>query len=637
MINVYYIKDTDEVCIQIKDSHYFNEIREVFNQYHIDYDKEYKISYCNPKRFLDIEKALRDIEDVINISKEDREAISNFLVKPAKIQVFRKKLHPETWKFKPLDTYQKEAVKFLLTYEAGILNLPCGSGKTWILSTALDELLNDSTLDKILIISTRSSLYNWKRELLKFSSLLKEEEIQIISNEENRQIFEVYSDKKVIIIDYDTYKIVSEHYTALKTYTKKKLNSLNEKTIKKVRSSTKVRKTRIDFSKWNPNNKASMILDEIHKIKNNSARASHILASKDFFIRRYGASGTLLPRDYTDSYNPAKFLDKSIYFDYGKTDWEKDFCLYTNPNQKYTITGYDKHKLKVYEDRFYRYCFTRTEEECFKDKLPKYHVKRVFIPLTDEMRELYDDIVIKKFTEIEEEKGYLQTKVGLNNVFPYLMLMLSDINIIKNESIRDYFDIFNTWDIEKNPKYEMMLSIIEDHLEEDKDCKIAVGSYHPFVLDELSKRCKYKNIVLHGKNTNGKDKDIIRDKALEEFKKDKDSRIAFLQPSIFGESLTITEVNVHINWDNVFEFDKHHQFSRRFYRYSQTKETYRYDLVYDKSFEVIQYKVLDERFDLNRISNNFQMLSMQDWKRLKDGDESIIDVLQNRIIDREVL
>lgn len=632
MIKVSVNKEANEVYLQIVNSLYFNEIKEVFNQYKVSFDKEFKINYCKCKTFLDMKKALSDIDRLV-ISIPDNQFINDCIIRPAEIKIYRKSLHPNSWKFKPLDDYQIEGIKFLVTHEAGILNLPCGSGKTYVYSNALEELFASNEVEKLLIISTRSSLYNWKRELLKFSHIV-ETDIEIVLNETNRKVFDVYSDKKVIITDYDTFKMISEHYTALEKTSKKKMATLTKKKQATIRDTTKVRATRIDFSAWNPNNKACILLDEIHKIKNNSARSAHIIAASPKFSRRYGGSGTLLPRDFTDSFNPAKFLHPSIYFNYGKTDWEKDFCLYNNRNNKYLVTGYDETKLEIYKNRFNRYIFTRTEEECFKGKLPDYVPKKIYIPMNPVMQDLYDSIIELKFREIEEKIGYLKAQKCMN-VFPYLMLMLSDINLIQNSFIiEENKQVFDTWKIEHNPKFDITNSIIEDHLEEDTTCKIAIGSYHPKVLDMLSTKCKYKHTVLHGENTKGSNKDRIRDEAIEDFKHDKDSRILLLQPQIFSEAINITEVNVQINWDFSWEFDKNFQFSRRFFRTGQTKKTYRYDLIYDKSFEIIQQKVLDDRFLLNNITNNFEMLTMEEWKGIKNGDDNLIDLFIERIKEK---
>jgi len=263
MLKINYNKELDEVYIQVYNSIYFNEIQEVFRQYGVSYDKEFKINYCNPKNFLDMRKALSDIEP-FRLMKEDEDALKTYLTKPADIKVYRKALHPDNWKYKPLDDYQTDAVKFMVTHEAGIINLPCGSGKTWVYETGIEELLNDNTIEKILIISTRSSLYNWQREILKFSKTLKETDIQIVVNEDNRKVFEIYADKKILITDYDTYKLISEHYTALVDTPKKELKKLkedNSKKFKKIRISKDIRKTRVDLTPWNPNNKACILLD----------------------------------------------------------------------------------------------------------------------------------------------------------------------------------------------------------------------------------------------------------------------------------------------------------------------------------------------------------------------------------------
>ncbi len=116
---------------------------------------------------------------------------------------------------------------------------------TFIVTSILNQYYLQKRLDKILIVCPGEALYNWRRELIRFSVFAqKKDDVLISTADDNRNPLE-QTEKNVVVMTYRHYLTLMDDY------------------IKKNKSNTKKpRKPVIPWEEWGSNR--AMVLDESH-------------------------------------------------------------------------------------------------------------------------------------------------------------------------------------------------------------------------------------------------------------------------------------------------------------------------------------------------------------------------------------
>ena len=116
---------------------------------------------------------------------------------------------------KQLRNYQKLGVKWLYilykTHLGGILADEMGLGKTYEAICFIKEVLKDNKNSKILIITPTSLIYNWEKELIKFSPDIKY--LIIYDNKVKRKkLYDFYNDYNIFITSYGLIRNDNDYY-----------------------------------------------------------------------------------------------------------------------------------------------------------------------------------------------------------------------------------------------------------------------------------------------------------------------------------------------------------------------------------------------------------------------------------------
>ena len=116
---------------------------------------------------------------------------------------------------KQLRNYQKLGVKWLYilykTHLGGILADEMGLGKTYEAICFIKEVLKDNKNSKILIITPTSLIYNWEKELVKFSPNIKY--LIIYDNRVKRKkLYDFYNDYNIFITSYGLIRNDNDYY-----------------------------------------------------------------------------------------------------------------------------------------------------------------------------------------------------------------------------------------------------------------------------------------------------------------------------------------------------------------------------------------------------------------------------------------
>lgn len=512
-----------------------------------------------------------------------------------------------------------------------------GTGKTYTTIQALNILFSANKIDRVLIVVIPWLVYNWKREILQFSSFFTEDDILIVT-EENRDVFvnpELLP--KIVITSYSTIRLCSDHIwklnnpykevnidklTAdLKKYCKDKkidnprdhkeeLEKVNKKFYRE--SLNNYRKEQIDFSSWGINR--VFIQDEAHRSKNMTTRWTQIIhKEKKYFDYRYPLTGTPHPNGIWELYSNVKFMDDELV-DENYTDFLRTLGTVGNQWSDYALDSVDEEKANKFLERIKPYFVRRELREVMKD-LPETYQKRVYIELKGKQKELYQRLVEEQLTSIKNEKGNI-TYRDVQVKFPYLMSSLSDPCLLEGKLTTDFL---KAWKFEDSLKVQTCQQIIESLFEENPDQKIVIWEDHPHSINRLAKLFKkYNPIVVHGEVKSVGEKYKWRDDQVQLFKNDKDRKLLIANPTTLGTGQNLQFVSNVIYFSRNADFVNWDQSLSREERIGMIGEVTYWILLIDKSLDIHIDTVLNNKEVLDRLYLK-QGLTTKDCKDIFTG------------------
>lgn len=607
MILFTFDQDNDRILLEFSSEH-FHEMVELCHLNELKFLKEERKWTGNNSSIYNLLKNLDFQQYPYSI---DESLIEK--VQPKKKEIFkRKQFLPELFKSDPLGDYQIEDTKKMIN-SSGIINgSDVGLGKTLESITALNHLFYRNEIDKVFIVTFAQACYNWKRELLKFSTFIKSPEEICLPNLLSRDPF--INNPKVIICSYNMFVLIEKFF-----YNEKRGNS-------KKKLTKHSRTPYIPFSSWG--NSRAIVLDESHSIKNRDAfRTKSIMKHKDFFSFKYLLSATPYPNGVEELYCLLKFIDENIiYAPYGvfvrriayvgtKYDPNAIQVDYKTKKKRYKIEELNKFLQDINP-----YIFRR-----FGEKKTQQYIKKIYVEMNKEQKSIYQKIISEKLESIKEEKGFIQVRDVVNS-FPYLTLSCSDPSILKNklhskeqnhsESIQQ--DLEN-WNFNQNSKLDACSGILEECSGE----KVIIWSSHPITIELLGEYYKkYNPIIIHGTSHESSklSKEEYRDNLLIEFKTSKKRNIIIMNPSIMGTSLNIEESSICIFFDRNYDVKEYLQALGRNHRGTSEKDVIAYVLINDNTLENRQDYILENKIDLNKYLFEYNTLTMGIWKKIFSGE-----------------
>jgi SNF2 family DNA or RNA helicase len=522
---------------------------------------------------------------------------------PPETKKIRNPIRSELLLSEPKGEYQLRTISKANKQNRLLFAHKMGLGKTFMIISTLNHLWAKGLIDKVLIISPAESVYNFKRELIKFSTFAKDESRIYTADAKHRDPFQDSVD--VVLMKYRTFLMLSDD-----AY-KKKHTTFS----KDYRSAT------LDLGSWGSSR--AIVLDESHFIKNKGARQTKVLqAHKKFFEYRYLLSGTPWPTGVKDLYSQIKFLDETL-IPVGYNEWIKTIAEIGTRWSQYEINHYREEDVKEFLKKVDDWIIREFLEDNIK--IPEQFIKKIWVPLNKKQEKIYKSYISYKMVESKEENGRYVVK-QLYRDFPNISLALDNPCILKNkiESINDSYlkKILSSWEFKDHSKLESCSSLLDTYIGDGS--KVILWSGHPLTIQQLGEYYKkYNPILIHGELEipKGSSKDQQRDYLLEKFKSQKKNKLLIASYLVLSTAVNIIEATRMIYFDRNWNFTYWAQSKERNHRIGTTFQTIVNPLIFDNTLENHQDRIIEGREALDKELMNYDSLSKDQWKNLFEGKE----------------
>ena len=479
--------------------------------------------------------------------------------------------------------FQKQGIEFILSRTRCGEADDAGLGKTIEAVFAFSQLYKQGKIKGIFIIVKTGLSYQWKKSILDFVNVFKEDDIVIINNDNKKQIFDNYKDKKIII--------VPSHLTAHIFLSYKKDQKLNE-SAKKVRW-----KDYVDINKvWNDN--LMLVVDESHTFNNSSGVWTRaLLAHTKFFDYRIAMSATPTGNYFERYYNAMQIIDeKALPYS------EKAFKLYLAKEtddrySPYDIKTYDVEHVNEIKKTLSLYFIKRLKSELPEMK-HKQIIKPIYVEMSNQHKRLYQEFLQNAVSVLERDKGRITVKTIINKL-PYLIQILDNPLLMKGRVENESVDaLINKWKEENDNKLNLLKNLLESYVDEQNE-KVVLLDNHPFTINLLANKfAKYNPLILHGQmGYDDQKKQEIQDIFNDINNK---HRLLIGNPQVMGVGTNFNKGARRIIFntcpnDAVLTA----QSLDRCYRINNTRDAVVEFLLYDHSLDILRYKRNMGRLELN--------------------------------------
>ena len=565
----------------------------------IQYRKNVEPSYAFLKKNGIIGNFL--LEDYHNISidfdRYDRLSMSRTPDKPRKIK-----------------NHQKEAVQFLISRKKCILADDMGMGK----STSLTVASIEGNFDAILIICPASLKSNWFNELTNYVS---EKDISIIGgvNEMKKNEIEKYlgygegksgknlnelkeeakergkwTDNRYVIINFD---ILDDVYKVSRAKTKEGIEKAVENS---------------PMLKFLLNKKSLIIIDEAHKLSNNTSDRYKII--KDLINKSnphsiYLSTGTPITNDPANYFNLLSLLNDPLTID-------REF---------YYMRYCDAFKMPINEQQ-------KQKKQQLTQEFLNSHNKNTWYDLTVEEKKSLNDIINKRVIQKIIPKGgknleelkmqtahvYLRrTKDDIGDLPPkYIHERVFELNKEQMAEYKKLWDEYEAAKLEEDSSKELNKELIEGGLYRKylsnqmvpntiklaekclaKGEKIVIACCYDDELYTLRDYFKDKCVIYNGKMSLKE-----KDEAIKKFNSDPNVMIFIGNIIAAGVGITLTSSRVVIFNNFSYVPGDNSQFQDRVHRIGQTRDVHIfYQFFKDTQYEKMWNTVLSKSLIINQV------------------------------------
>ena len=427
------------------------------------------------------------------------------------------------FKTKPY-AHQLEGISYGLCHPKFLLADEQGLGKS-LDALYISQLKKNEGVKHVLIIACVNGLkYNWQHEVethtderayILGTRTTKKGKTRIGSNED--RLYDVESIGQGKDIDGYFYYI-----TNIETLRYKRVEQVPLKTkkngVQRFKKKTTFPIVEALQQQIKDGNISIIICDEIHRIKNPNSIQSQALLSlhSDNMI---ALTGTPIKNRPEDIYTILKWLG---YEEHSYYQFEKHYCI-KGGFGNHQIVGYKNlHEIQATLDK----CMLRRLKSDVLD-LPEKIYMNDYIEMTAEQWKLYDEVrdyIVDNIDKIKLSPNPLTTLIRLRQV-------TGNPNIISSK-------------IKSNPKFDRMLELIEDVVQQGKKC--IVFSNWTAMLNpafELAQNNGYNPAIYTGENTK------TREQEKERFLNDESCKVFFGTIGAMGVGLTLTVATTAIFLD----------------------------------------------------------------------------------------
>jgi SNF2 family DNA or RNA helicase len=585
VIDLSFDEDSKQLLIKCSGSRFQDEI-ETCRYLHAIWDPGLVRWTISPSRLTEVKEEFEQYG--ISISEYDKQAIKKYLDNLTELKIINKRseyrrFNPDLLLKPPLHEFQKTDVEKMINKNRFSALWDTGTGKSFALYSILQHYRSFGEVDKAIILTSGIGVWNLSQEAEKFIPNYDPSKtlvIRSVADIKDRLIFD-YPDINMIIMGYDTFKLIADAYYTAKTGHKSK----------------KYKKSPLPLDKWFGSYKGILFLDEFQLLGNpKSLRSKAILQSLKFFELRYLFSATPAYRN-EKCYTWLKILDNGLVNGCDYHDWVQQYWTLGNRFSNYGINSdsFREDKWVLLQDKLYHdYAVKRGKE--LLNLPPAYDMPPIETDMSDKHRKIYEAFTYHMVGQANQQNAKNGAGVLLNtmNTFIYLQLSVDNPLCLLDSAGFDKFDSalqkqIKAFNYSKDfSKLRILEDIVQDECHE-KDHKIIIFYYHPRTLECLKQHFSKEKFYAVSADIKKEDRLPI----IEEFKKDKDARIIFLSILIAGTSFTLTEAKAAVFWERCWSSIDFLQSKGRNYRIGQTDEVIYYYFLFRNSIDILQLKALE--------------------------------------------
>jgi hypothetical protein len=602
-----------EIKIKSNDHDEFSDYIDFLKSIYISWDKINKVWFYKVDRFQEMqlwyEKKSIEVLYCDKCYEVYKEHLKTF---QSKIQ-FRRKVELDYLILNPFDSngkelklfeFQKQGIDFCLSRNRSFLSDSAGIGKTIQSIFTFTQLYKEGKVNGIFIVVKTGLSYQWKKSILEFVNVFKEDDIVIIDNENKIKLFEVYKDKKIIIVPC--------HLIAHIFLSYKKDHRLKD-SAKNIRWTSYV-----DINKvWN--DKLMLVVDEAHTFNNSAGVWTRALLYHTKFFEYVNCLSATASGNYFERYyNAMQIVDpKAIPFS------ENAFKLYISEEigdryNPYNIQTYNIENIEKIKQQYLSIYFIKRLKSELPEMKHKQIIKPIYVEMSSKHKDLYQKFIQNEVSILEDiNKEKITGKLVLNKL-PYLIQMLDNPLLLKGRVENEEIELLlNRWKEEYDNKFQLLKNLLEDYVEEQNE-KVLIFDNHPVVLDWLSEKFKkYNPLVMHGQmgldeKRKQEQQDLFNDV-------NNKHRVLFGNPQVMGVGTNFNKGGRRcILFTSPNDAVLYEQLLDRMYRINNQWDAIVEILLYDNSLDILRYKRNINRVELNNTFLN-KNLEREELKRLLEG------------------
>jgi len=232
---------------------------------------------------------------------------------------------------------------------------------------------------------------------------------------------------------------------------------------------------------------------------------------------------------------------------------------------------------------------------------------------------------------MKEIDGYLDAQ-KVRNKFPYFHLALDNPTILDNieeanSLMPELAKAIQSFNLEKeHGKVLMLKELLSKHIDED-DEKVVVWSGHPKTIEQLTTIfAKYNPKCIHGQMEieSGKAVNEYRDNIIEDWKKDKNSKLLILSYITSSTSINLTQAKHQIFFDRSYNAVYFDQAIKRLHRTGQDRDVITEILIFDDTLDNRLDKNLEDKKEIDADIFKFKKgahLSAEQWENIFTGKD----------------
>jgi SNF2 family DNA or RNA helicase len=308
-------------------------------------------------------------------------------------------------------------------------------------------------------------------------------------------------------------------------------------------------------------------LDESTKIKNpSSTLARAVINLAPLCKRRVIISGTPIANRPYDIWNQINFLDSGEHLGFSYDDFKSSLDMSTSLTKTKNRKHFESFLSWVWP-KISNFSVRETKDSCQID-LPDKQFKTIFSDWESRQRDIYN--------EVREELKTIVIKDGIpteDNSEGILKRLIRLVQIASNPSL-----ITDAYSFTPG-KFQDLNDIVNNIVGQGEKCIIwtSFTDNADYIHKEYK---KYGAVKVHGKLSYD-----ARNKSIDDFKNNKDTKILIATPGAAKEGLTLTSANHAIFYDRTFSLDDYLQAQDRIHRISQTKKCFVYNLLMKDSID----------------------------------------------------